>query len=301
MSAAAPVRMCAGVRMWRFAIGRTIASEATDPAANAATCSSAEPPPSATSAARTAASESGPRNSPRVSISPAASPAATSVQITQSGTERSYPEKGPGLARGQFEAALDIREQVLGRLAADAEAHEPLGHVVPAPARAALRARPHAPEAGRLRHQPAVREEALRAPPALEREADDRAEAAHLPEGDLVGGVVRKARIAHGAHVVAEQQPLGQRQGVRALPLQSQLERPKRTVCEPGLERPGDRAGLRAPRDETLGQLRGADRDVAEDEVAVPAQMLGDARHAEVCPELQRELAERSGQRVVHR
>ena len=107
MSAAAPVRMCAGVRMWRLAIGRTIASEATDPAANAATCSSTEPPPSATSAARTAASASGPRNSPSVSISPPASPAATSIQITQSGTERSYPAGRAGLAGGQFEPSLD--------------------------------------------------------------------------------------------------------------------------------------------------------------------------------------------------
>src|SRR2546421_2024444 len=251
MSAAAPVRMCAGVRMWRLAIGRTIASEATDPAANAATCSSTEPPPSATSAARTAASASGPRKRPSVSISPPASPAATSIQITQSGTARSYPEKRAGLAGREIQPALDVREQVLGRLAAGAEAHEPLRHVVPAPARAALRARAHAPEAGRLRHQPAVREEALRAPPALERETDDRAEAAHLPAGHLVGGVVRKARIAHGTHVVAEQQPLGQRQGVRALPLQPQLERRQRTVCEPRLERPRNGARVRAPRDET--------------------------------------------------
>jgi hypothetical protein len=82
--------MCGGVRRWRRAIGRTIASDAIDPRTNAATCSSTEPVATATSAASTAARASGPRNRLRVSISPPVSAAAATIQITQSGMGRSY-------------------------------------------------------------------------------------------------------------------------------------------------------------------------------------------------------------------
>jgi hypothetical protein len=53
--------------------------------------------------------------------------------------------------------------------------------------------------------------------------------------------VARQARVAH-RHVLADR--FGQAQRVRAFPLQPHVERGKRAVREPYLERPGDRAEL---------------------------------------------------------
>src|SRR5207302_7873860 len=102
-------------------------------------------------------------------------------------------------------------------LAADAEADEPLGDVVPAPARPPLGTRANAAEAGPLPHQPARREEALGAPASVEREGDHRAEALHLARCHLVRGVARQSRIANVEDVRSKQQALGERQRSLAL------------------------------------------------------------------------------------
>src|SRR3954452_13397868 len=84
----------------------------------------------------------------------------------------------------------DIGEEVGRCLTADAEADEALPHVVPAPARATLRRRVHAPEARGLGDQLAGGKEPLRALAAAYVEGHDRPEAAHLPGRQLVARVV---------------------------------------------------------------------------------------------------------------
>src|SRR6266545_4002150 len=83
-SAAVPVRISTGICRWARAIGRTIASVASDPRMKTSTCSHAAPPRMATMPAGTAASATGPRKkSPGVASSPSASRTATIAQITQ--------------------------------------------------------------------------------------------------------------------------------------------------------------------------------------------------------------------------
>ncbi len=72
-------------------------------------------------------------------------------------------------------------------------------------------------------------------------------------------------------------------------------------MCQPGLERPGDRADLRAERAQLVGQLRLAHADHAEQQVRVPAQQLGRAGHGEVGAERERLHPQRGGERVVDR
>ena len=63
----------------------------------------------------------------------------------------------------------------------------------------------------------------------------------------LVARVALQARVADVDHVVARLQELRDGLRVRALALQAHVERGKRAMCEPGLERAGNRPRLRAP------------------------------------------------------
>src|SRR3954451_20927461 len=135
---------------------------------------------------------------------------------------------------------LDVLYYVLGVLAADAEADEPFRDPRAWPARAALRHRVDAAEARRLRDELAPGEEALGAVAALERERDDRAEAAHLVLGDPVRRVVVQTGKSNLGAAGAELEPLGERERGGGLTLEADLGRRERAVREPDLERARD-------------------------------------------------------------
>ena len=87
-SAAAPVRSPAGVCRWRRATGRSTRSEEMAATLKTTHWSAAPPPTSATMAASTAASATGPMKKPSVKISPTASAPAAIIQRTHSSMSR---------------------------------------------------------------------------------------------------------------------------------------------------------------------------------------------------------------------
>src|SRR3954454_20662928 len=119
----------------------------------------------------------------------------------------------------RVESARDVGDEVGGVLDAGAEADVALAHRVGPPARPALRARVQSPEARRLGHERQRREERLRALGALQREADDRADAGP-GEGGAVGGGAQ--RVGHCG-------------GFVLLALEAHRERRQRAVREPRL------------------------------------------------------------------
>jgi hypothetical protein len=176
----------------------------------------------------------------------------------------------------------------------------PLRDVVPAPPGAALGGGLHAAEAGRLRDELRPLQETLRPLAAAEVERDDGAEARHLDTRQLVPWIVRETRVADRLHSGSPGEQLRDRHRIRAPPLQPKLERGERAVGQPGLERPGDAAGLPPPGPQGLGTLGAAGGHVAEQQVGVPGKVLGGAADRQVGAELQRPLTERRGGRVVH-
>src|SRR5260221_9191769 len=117
------------------------------------------------------------------------------------------------------ESLGEVVGQVLRILTAGAQADEALGHGVAAPARAPLSGRMDTAETGGLDHEPARPEKALGMGAALQREADDGAEAPHLARGDLMRGIVWQTRVAQAPHLGPRSEELSNRQRVRALPL----------------------------------------------------------------------------------
>ena len=79
-----PVRSWAGVRRWRRAIGRSTTSDASDIAMKTIHWAATPPPASATIAAATAATATGPRKKPSVRISPTAITPAAIIHMTHS-------------------------------------------------------------------------------------------------------------------------------------------------------------------------------------------------------------------------
>src|SRR3954465_4348606 len=108
-------------------------------------------------------------------------------------TSGARPGAGPPLAAlpRRVESARDVGDEVGGVLDAGAEADVALAHPLGPPARPALRARVQSAEARRLGHERQRREERLRALGALQREADDRADAGPAEVGD--GGAGTRA------------------------------------------------------------------------------------------------------------
>ena len=98
----------------------------------------------------------------------------------------------------------------------------------------------HAAEAGGLVDEPAGGEEGLGALRAPDVEPQHGPEAAHLANGDGVGGIAGKARVADGDHVLARGQELGERPALAVPRPKAQRERGQRAVGEPRLEGPGD-------------------------------------------------------------
>src|SRR5690606_36147410 len=103
--------------------------------------------------------------------------------------------QAPRGAALRAQRTVHVCEQVAGRFAAGAEADEPFGHGVSAPASTAFGGRVHAAEARRLANEAQGSEESFGRRAIRELEADDGAEGIHLPRRDVVAWMIGESRI----------------------------------------------------------------------------------------------------------
>jgi beta-glucosidase len=203
---------------------------------------------------------------------------------------------GGASARGRGSGAqgpVQVAPEVLDVLDADREAQQVLGdrHGLGGEPAAALDAGLHAAEAGRRHPQAQPLHDRVGTRGAAGRaQADDRAVPAHLRG---------RARVPDLHDAGVRGQPLREVQGGALRALDPQGQRPDAAQRQVHLERAGDRPVHRAVGVQPLAQARVVGEHGAEDDVAVPGEVLGHRVHDDVRAVLQRPLHQRGGEGVV--
>ena len=135
---------------------------------------------------------------------------------------------------------------------------------------------------------------------ALELHRDHAAELLHLLLGQLVAGVRGQARVQHGLHLGALQQPFGHGLGVVAVPVHPDAQGLEPAGGEEGVHRAGHGADGELHEADLLGQFGVLDHDRAAHHVGVAADVLGGGVHHDVGTQGERGLQVGRREGVVH-